>query len=116
MELKDFIRTTLREIIDGVAEAQKEARGKGANINPMGVGFTRNSQWNYSTGAEPQAVSFDVALTESKGTGTEGGVGVFLGGIGLGSKGRTEAESVSLTRIQFSVPVILPPGQKVGDE
>ena len=55
-----------------------------------------------------QSISFDVAVTATKGTKTQGGIAVFTGMIGLASKGQSEKSNETLNRIQFSVPVSLP--------
>lgn len=113
MDLREFIKTTLIQITDGVLEAQKAVAEKGTNINPVNFGFQKDGQWhNYFDSAMPQEIHFDVALTESDSAGAEGGIGVFLGGVGIGSKAKTGTQSSSQTRIQFSVPLILPPGKR----
>ena len=39
MELKDFVKNTLVQIVDGVIEAEKELEEKGATVNPVGGYF-----------------------------------------------------------------------------
>ena len=36
MELRDFVRTALEQIVDGVSAAQKGVREQGGDINPIG--------------------------------------------------------------------------------
>jgi len=55
-----------------------------------------------------QAFDFDVAITQTEGGETKGGLGVFLGDVGIGVQGKTSGESSELTRIKFSVPVVFP--------
>jgi hypothetical protein len=62
----------------------------------------------------PQPVSFNVAVTAAKGTKTQGGIAVFAGAFGLGSKGQSERSNETVNRIQFSVPVWLPMGDYPG--
>ena len=112
MELKEFITRALSDIIDGVSEAQRLGKPKGANINPIGISFQRDGQWNNTSGPRLQEVEFDVGLTRSENKEAEGKIGVLLGSVGLGSKGKTESEKVSVTRIRFTVPLLLPPGEK----
>ena len=110
MQLDEFIKKTLVQVVQGVATAQQEVSESGAKVNPVDVMYYRDGKTTSFAGSSVQDVQFDVALTEMEGTGTEGGIGVFLGGIGLGSKGKSETQSTSLTRISFSVPLMLPPG------
>ena len=57
-----------------------------------------------------ETISFDVAVTAGRGSKTQGGVAVFAGAFGLGSKGQSEKSNEKLNRIQFSIPVRLPIG------
>ena len=119
MNIQDFVRDTLTEIVEGVIEAQKALVEKNADVNPIGGHFDqaalRGRQWSFEKGIT-EIVSFDVALTEESAKGTKGGIGVFLGGVGLGSQGQSEASTSSLSRIQFQIPILLPPGGKLGKE
>lgn len=113
MELKDFIKTTLEQIVEGVAQAQKSIATSGVNINPSGVNFRKDGQFNNYDHAMPQEVIFDVGLTETDKKGSSEGIGVFLGSVSLGKKNDAGVETVAITRVHFSVPMILPPGEKV---
>jgi hypothetical protein len=53
-------------------------------------------------------VDFDVAVTAVEGKGTKGGIGVFVGAVGLGSLGESNVSSSTVSRIRFSVRVRLP--------
>lgn len=115
MELKDFVRITIEEIVEGAASAQKAITSKGAMVNPAGVQFQKDGSWNTYKDAMPQNVEFDVALTSTDKKGTAEGVGVFLGGVSLGKKNESGVEQVAVTKVKFSIPIILPVGGKVND-
>ena len=55
-----------------------------------------------------ETIEFDVAVTVTEGTQTKGGIGVFMGAVGLGSQGQSSNQNASVTRIKFSVPLVLP--------
>ena len=110
MDLSEFVKLTLCQIVDGVQAAQEATKSKGANINPKNLVYQRDGQWNRDQGGAVTQVQFDVGLTASEGTGTAGGIGVFLGAVSLGSTGRSDRNSVAQTSVQFSVPIQLPPG------
>lgn len=55
------------------------------------------------------SIEFDVALTKGESSGSKGGLGVFLGTVGVGGQVKEDATASTLTRIRFSVPVALPP-------
>jgi hypothetical protein len=88
-------------------------RKKNAVVNPQLQFRTDQSlvMWDVSTSQPVQSISFDVAVTAAEGTKTQGGVAVFIGAFGLGSKGQSEKSNETVNRIQFSVPVALPIGE-----
>ncbi len=96
MKLEDFVAQTLKEIINGVKKAQSDTSQTGAVINTTPP--TERSR----------IVEFDVAVTTTEGTKTEGGAGVFVGPIGLGTRGASDASTSSVSRVKFSVPVQFP--------
>lgn len=110
MELKDFIKETIENIIDGVSAAQISARDKGAKINPKGVRFTENGQYNELNSGVPRLIEFDVGLTSVNKSGSSEGIGVFLGAINLGKKNDQGMEHTAITKIKFSLPLVLPCG------
>lgn len=110
MELKDFIRETLVEIINGVKDAQSAIRDTGAYINPpvhssnekrSSVSFSGHKSMIYD-------VDFDIAVTASDSSGAKGGIGVFLVGVGIGTKAELNESNVSQNKIKFQVPITYP--------
>ena len=61
-----------------------------------------------------QDVQFDVAVTASQAEGKEAKAGIEVVGIslGLGVKGNTQSEAMSVSRLRFSVPVVLPSNKR----
>lgn len=102
-EIKDFVRETLVQIISGVVEAQisESVKQTTAAIAPAGQGVQDEELLN-------RLVEFDVAVTTESGSETKGGIGVFVGPMGLGSKGRSDSSKALINRIRFSVPIYLP--------
>jgi len=113
MKLKDFVAETLKEIVDGVIEAQEYYKGKDGSVNSKYLTF-RNDQgmqmWHKDTGQPAQQIDFDVAVTTTEETETKGGIGVFVGAVGLGTQGKSDATNSSSSRIKFTVPIFLPNG------
>ena len=110
MELRDFVKATLEQIVDGASEAQNAIAAKGGIVNPTSMSFQKDGSWNTYNHAMPQEVVFDVALTATDKRGSSEGIGVFLGSISLGKKNDTGVEQVAITKVRFSVPLVLPPG------
>ena len=111
MNLKDFVAETLEQIVEGVKVAQEHAKELGAKINPTGA---RRSGRGSTVRTFPKAnVEFDVALTVAEGKNVKGGGGMNLGVVAIGAKGHSEIETSSVSRVRFSVALILPPGPEM---
>ena len=116
MELQEFITTTLVQIARGIENAAKELEGTRAIVNPRNVHAIEgkgNSVYGYLNTQKQfykvvQKIDFDVAVTAEKGTETKGGIGIQVGSIGLGSQGKSEKSNSSVSRICFSIPIVLP--------
>jgi hypothetical protein len=111
MELRDFVAESIKQIVDGVNEAKHYAAEKGGTVNPERQIHNSNnaqSRTNAKTGASIETIEFDVAVTVTEGTQTKGSIGIFMGAVGLGSQGQSNAANSSITRLRFSVPISLP--------
>jgi len=110
MNLQEFVAETLTQIIDGVREAQTRAKDGDATVNPGLNATAENAKYGIfnASGTAAQLVQFDVALTGMEGTETKGGIGVVAGVFNLGSTGHSQAENSSVSRVKFSVPLVLP--------
>jgi len=123
MDLKDFIKETLIEIATALSEANAELSSIDAIINPKDVivatndkssiyGYLAKESENRDNRRPVHVVEFDVSVTATDKTGTKGGIGVMVAGIGLGSQGQSEAANSVYSRLQFKVPIALPVGKK----
>lgn len=111
MELKDFIKETILQIIAGVKNAQEEVIQFGAYVSPMFIKSDRLDTIVTTDGSKDvnvEVVNFDISVTESSSeTGTkEDKIGISV--IRAGGKNEKETENVSVNRISFSVPIVLP--------
>lgn len=94
MELQQFITESLKQIMTGISKAQEDDANTGT-INA------------YNTSMLPiKEIEFDVAVTVNEEQGTNGGIGIFAGAIGVGAKGQSLSSNSSVSRIKFSIPVI----------
>src|SRR5690242_1397191 len=122
MELQQFVTESLNQILKGVSDAQGANNYNGIEINPNLAHYIDRSRQDWvgkdhklpndvlitAQGQVVVMVHFDVAVTATEGSGRKGGIGVFVGAIGLGSQGQSDKSNVSATKIQFKVPVALP--------
>lgn len=109
MELKEFIKTTVTDIVSAVSELQAELAEKGAIVNPSLPNPISNGSVNVGKGNEPiQRLTFDVALTTTEASsidgGAKGGVAIFSAKVGAGQ----QSSSQNVSRLSFAIPVVLP--------
>jgi hypothetical protein len=113
MELREFVAGSILQIIDGVKNAQ-DLNKTDARISPsalkLGNQVQQSNLYDFGDGMLLSNVEFDVAVTAEKSAGTKGGIGVFVGAVGLGSQGKSDSKDQSVSRIKFSVPISLPKG------
>ena len=114
MELRDFVAESLKQVVDGIVNAQEYAKEKGAFINPKGMVHSPNIglvvTQNLGSGYYPipQIIEFDAAVTVSEGMEAKAGIGVFAGALGLGTQAKVEDGNLSISRIKFLIPVLFP--------
>jgi hypothetical protein len=112
MTVKEFVEDTLVQIVEGVQAAQLRIAKSGAAINRHGMTLMyeqlEGRRYDPLTAEVEELVRFDIAVTVEGGTGTKGGVGVFLGAVALGSQGQSSSKDAQVSRVQFAVPVVYP--------
>jgi hypothetical protein len=108
MELKEFIKETLKQIFEGIYESQTEVKKIGGIINPPENLYTDelgNRSWG---GNSVSIIDFEIALQEQKGNEKQGKIGVLFSNIGLHVHKKADESNSSANRIKFSIPVIYP--------
>jgi hypothetical protein len=110
MQLNNFIKDVITNIYDGVSLAQKTT---GKNILPSGglisegIPYVKEGIGPNSSATMISNIEFEVSLTDGTKDGNTSGIGVLLGAISLGTKGNSETEQISLSRIKFNIPIEL---------
>ena len=114
IQLQDFVKETIVQIVNGVKAAQEARRGTKARVNPRGLTYPTTAdnkqgrRWDFGTAQYAEDIEFDVAVAAAEGTETKGGVGVVAAIFALGAQGKSDASSSTVSRIKFTVPVFLP--------
>lgn len=116
MELKEFVFESLKQIIDGVIDAQTYAKSKSASIVPSRMIYTapsNNALITYPVVkgelSKPiQIMEFDVAVTVTQAGEAKAGLGIFAGALGIGTQAKFEDGNIGVNRIKFSVPFLFP--------
>ncbi|MGP5563698.1 hypothetical protein [Vreelandella alkaliphila] len=114
MNLQNFVTETLVQIVQGVADAQKQI-GDLAIISPVISSTTAGaSAQGYidTRKGYAQSVQFDVAVTVADGKESKAGGGIEVLNISLGAAGSRNSNNSSVSRVQFIVPVVLPGGNQ----
>jgi len=102
MELKEFIAESLKQIIDGVWDAQDYAAG---HVAPSDINiFTGEPDGE----GQRESIEFDIAVTVSETSGKEGKAGISISPFNLNAKTSKELNSSTVSRLTFKVPVIYP--------
>ncbi|BCK63417.1 hypothetical protein KAM338_34090 [Aeromonas caviae] len=101
MQLDEFVKATIMQVVKGVKDAQEEAAEYGAVVNPRGLegqGMRKET-----------SIAFDVALTVT-GTNSEeiGGKLTVASILNLGGKVTESDARQETSRVQFDVSVSLP--------
>jgi hypothetical protein len=114
MELKEFVKTVLSQIVSGIREAQG-IDGVGAFIVPSQIGghdYASHPRVSIKARLTSTIVDFDIAVTVEESTSKSGGGGLKVAGIGAALEGESLSKDTRVSRIQFAVPILLPESQK----
>ncbi len=114
MELQEFIRSVLVQVVRGVEQAQSALKDSKATINPLGINAQIALEQNKETPSFT-SVEFEVAV-EVKTLGEQsGGVGIQVAVFKMGADGKKTETKSHISRLRFAVPVHLPPGAVLKD-
>lgn len=114
MNLDEFVKTALVNILSGVRAAQ-DTDGIGAFIVPSGIGghaYANHPRVLNAARLTSTIVDFDIAGTVEEGSSVAGGGGLKIAVIGAKLEGHTSSKDTSVSRIQFAIPMLLPESPK----
>ena len=112
MELDEFVRTTLVQILKGVRDAQEENGGPDRKRGII-VPYAREGGKHAVTvgGDLVTFVQFDVAVTTEAADNVQGGGKISVWNIArVGAEGSVSSRDTMANRIKFDVPIMLPSG------
>lgn len=112
MDLKTFVAESIKQIAEGIKEAQNADTG--AWVSPL-VGSLVGKKpqiWDNITTADPQVISFDIAVTAVESDAKKGGGGMQVLGIAIGGGLESSTQNSSVSRIRFDLPIIWPRGKQ----
>ncbi|MDC1812323.1 hypothetical protein POZ03_17825 [Bacteroides uniformis] len=115
MELKEFIKESLSQIIDAVIETQDKYKETNVLICPDDIqGKDNNLHIDnenlyqcYSRYTRVQNIEMDIAISVTEKEGNKSGIGIAkIINAGISSENAQQNESIS--KIKFSIPIVLP--------
>ncbi|ABA90285.1 hypothetical protein Pcar_3050 [Syntrophotalea carbinolica DSM 2380] len=122
MDLKDFIKETIKDISEAISESNSELSSFGTIVNPKDVhptdkkvdvyGFLLKKDESADYRRPVHLVNFDIAVSSTTKKDGKEGIGVNVVGIKLGKDGGHADESNMSSKLRFSIPVALPVGEK----
>lgn len=104
MELEEFVKSSLVQIMKGIMSAQKEWATTSSGYGVISPAWDGPDDFRNRT----QEVKFDVAVTGASKTEGGGAGGIKVVALDISGKIDRSAEKSIVSRISFSVP-ILPP-------
>lgn len=112
MDVKDFVASTILQIMEGVASTQEAARTLGGYVNPTAKSFVQVGGKHIGVTATGQAIypiDFDIAVVVSGEGQTEAGAKLQVASIiSIGAKGKSTDKEETTSRVKFSVSVTMP--------
>ena len=114
MDIKDFIKESLQQIVDGITEANTALEAKGASIPTTGVAgdgvwWTLVKEGKDQHTKHAMRIDFDLAVTVSQSDNLKAGGGISIASLanaGAASENISQSEAVS--RIKYTIPLQLP--------
>jgi len=99
IDLKQFVSETIQQVIEGAKDAGLYLKD---NLDYDKDGYVQIGDGNM------QKIEFDISVTTSETSKSEGKAGIMIKVVDFGIKGSDNTESTSMNKIKFSVPVAFP--------
>ena len=114
MELDTFITATIKAIIKGIKDSQDFAKENESRVNPKTQSATVHNSGDFvifKGENEKRSISnvdFDIAVTVSKQEENNVSAGIKVFSIGIGGKIKDIGNNEVVSRLRFSIPIVLP--------
>lgn len=108
MDLKEFTKQTLIQIVEGAKEANDAITANDAKIPTHNIANKKNYIYEGDDYRHVIDVDFDVAITATESEGSNGGASLKVASfinIGGGVDAKTENQTIS--RIKYTLPLML---------
>lgn len=124
VDLKDFVRDSLVQLVSGLNEASVAIAEYGAVVNPKifnrpkegGATYTLKTKTGRESEAPIQSLEFDIAVVVTEKEGEKATIGVVAAIIGAGLASEANLAHQTTSRLKFSVPLGLAIGNAEQDD
>ena len=107
MDLKEFTKQTLIQIVEGVNDANVALQDSGAYITNESLSNSKGPCLFYKK-LNVIEVDFDVAITATESEGSNGGASLKVASfINVGGGVDTKTENQTISRIKYTLPLVL---------
>jgi hypothetical protein len=110
MDLKDFIKSTISQIAESVEELNNEFQERQVVVNPSSINGINNvpTLQTHTRAYNITNIDFDLSVSVENNEGSSAKVGVFANVIGIGASATEGKNSQSVSKVKFTIPVMLP--------
>ena len=116
MTIQEYTQDTVTQIVNAICEINKQVNKHGAFIAATDILEANSNSITSMLGATDENgdehlitnIEFDIATTVSESKGNERGAGIKVNVLNLGINTRKEAQSQTLNRVKFSIPLAIP--------
>ena len=108
MDLKEFTKQTLLQIVEGAHEANNALTSSSARVLIEAPKHANKYIYKSSDVAlNVIDVDFDVAITATETEGNEGGGGLKVAGLSFGGNSENRVENQTISRVKYTIPLVL---------
>lgn len=112
MDIKDFIKESLLQIVDGISETNEALKEKGAYIPTrmvVGEGVWGTIDKETNTTRHFMRVDFDLAVTVTQSDKIKAGGGLSIASVlNAGASSEDSSKNEEISRIKYTIPIALP--------
>ena len=112
MDIKEFTKETITQIVSAVCEANELIAGAGASIPTERIYGSQVVTDNENRQRNIVNVEFDVAVSAVESAKVGGGAGIKVATFNVGLGANSQNENSTVSRVKFTLPLVLPEKSK----
>ncbi|MGD9689621.1 MAG: hypothetical protein AB7K52_06555 [Phycisphaerales bacterium] len=112
--MREFVKNTISQVVQGVHEAQVATNASGAFVYPRSQVYWSSKsgkpEYDGTGAAHPVPIEFDLAVTVTESSDMSGAAGVSVAWVNIGGGGMTAQSNQVISRLRFTIPIVPPMG------